>query len=159
MKTLAAAIIPLLLLVGCVVPKEYYLAQLKLLEMQLEEQRAEKEQQQRSTPGREIIKHSWTDVAGMAHSVVVHEPTPIIINQAPKQERPLTLPHPYEPLFKFYDRSLDTVERFVPLFFRRDGDSRGDSYVLGDGASFSQYSDSSTTNTKDNDYSTRTNIP
>jgi len=79
----------------------------------------------------QLVNHTWTDPGGSTHTLIINQPT--CGNQR------LELPHipaPGEIGFKYFDRTLGTLERALPLLaILTGGGGRSDSsttYQMGD---------------------------
>ncbi len=129
-------VIVLALLSGCA-SDEYYKSltaqfNLQMKQLELDEKRLAK---QKSVP---LVNHSWVDIDGNTHSLIVNQPAG---NNQVKQQKPVfQIPSPWEGTFKFFDRTLSTAERIFPFAYsaKKSGNNKSynNIYNLGDNNKF-----------------------
>jgi len=125
-----------LLLTGCA-NDGYYAALAEQYKGMCEDARLEREFRQKAleTP---LVSHTWTDTDGNQHSITVNQP--YIQQQSETEQKQFHVPAPWEGAYMFYNRTLGSVEKYVPLLdLFTDGsqhnnnttyDFAGDGYVL-----------------------------
>ncbi len=131
-----------LVLPGCATEAYYNAAQADLaLKLAKVKARAAAQQKARERP---LVDFSWTDQYGVDHKMVVNQPAPIYL-PPPAMEPQRQLAAPWEGGYLFFDRTLSTVERFLPWILgggnTRDSGNTSYSYQFGDGAYFQQSRD------------------